>query len=411
MNKHFPFTNFRKEKSRRIKIFDGAFLNKGSFHIKSNPTRNKTFINFYEVELEENKIKLHILSSLKPKYPKDYLKKINNGILINVGFIYSDSKTEKPPIDFTYNLHIEDRHLINLPTRAKTAVIEKDGKIEPRKIKASGCLYFGNIKILWIGSHEKQMFNDKKTSVVYGISNQGLIRSDLGIILDKKQERIKPPKGYKNIIIDLAFLKKDKILYIKKITNQKVKLFDGIFILQTPNEMVKKLKVGLKITDWIVGGLSPKNTDSAITSGIQIPKSIKKLHQNILAEKIVITRRADNNNPYYSDIKQQKARSCIFKTGNTIHFLLIDARPKIAGQQGIGMPDLANYIYRKNHNVKWAINCDGGQSSKICLRQKGKLRVFGNLHYLNLKKPKPKWDGKNGRPITSCVIALPKNKY
>ncbi|MDP3052946.1 MAG: hypothetical protein Q8N22_03285 [bacterium] len=387
-------------------------MNKGSFYIESNPSRIKTFINFYEVELEENKIKLHILSTLSPKYPKDYLKKINNGILINAGFTYNvDFKAEKSPIDFTYNLHIENNCLLNLPTYTKTAIIEKDGKIEPRKIKASGCLYFGNIKILWIGSHEKQAFSDKKMSVVYGISNQGLIKSDLGIIPNKKQEWIKLSKGYKNIIIDIAFLKKDRILYIKKITNQKTKLFDGIFILQTPNEMVKKLKVGLRITDWIVDGLSPKNTDFAVTSGIQIPKSIKKLYQNIMTEKIVITRRADDNNPYYSNIEQQKARSCIFKTGNLIHFLLIDARPRIIGQQGISIPDLANYIYRKNHNVKWAINCDGGQSSKICLKQKGKLRVFGNLHYLNLKKLKPEWNGENGRPITSCVIAFPKNKY
>ena len=395
MIKKIPFQKLNTENNIEIKIFKGATFKKKSTYIKSKPSNKKTLVNIYEVKLEEKFLNFDISSNLKPKYPKLYLKNKKDSVIINAGFNYRINSTiKRNPVDFSYHFHVINYNLVNIPTHAKTAIIVNNGKIMPLQIKAKGILYFNNMKIPWVGSHDYRNYKEKNINnfaIAFGISNQCLMRSkNSKIILDSEYKFIKPCTGYKNIVIGLD---KDKKLYIKNISDKKVKLFDGIFILRTPNKIARNLSIGNKITKWIISGYSLKNIKNAVTVGIKIPKSFKKLYENIKKERIIITRNISDKMPYYK-LNDQKARSCIFKTrDNKIHFLLVDARPKIQGQNGMTMKDLSEYIY-KNNKIAWAVNCDGGQSSKICFKTNNKLYVFGNLHYLNLKNKIPKWDGK-----------------
>lgn len=409
MKKSLFFQKLCFEPEEEFKIFKGTTFKKKTLYIQSQPSKQKTMANIYEIKFKENSAVFNILSALKPIFPKFFLKNIKKGAIINAGFAFNiDYDKGVKPIDSTYHFHVINHQLINLPTRTKTALISNKGKIRPVKIKARGFLYFGNSRVVWIGNHEKNQ-KAKNIAIVFDISNQGLIKDrNSKISIDEERRYVKKCHGYKNIVIGLKNHRGNNVLYIKKISNKKAKIFEGVFILQMPENIAKNLNTGDRISDWNIDGYSSKEIENAVTAGVIITKSLKKLYNNIRNEKIIITRDALSKKPYYSKLDPQRARSCIFKTTDQkIHFLLIDARPKILTQQGMSLRDLSDYIY-KNNKIIWAVSCDSGQSSKICFKQNNKLRVYGNLHYLSFKNNIPKWIGRNGRAIASCAIATPR---
>lgn len=406
------FQRLNPEKKENKTILQGMIFKKESLIFLSKSSEKKTLTNIYEIEIDENNFNFDILSELKPKYPRLFLKNKTNSVIIDAGFSYSiDQDLGRKPIDFTYNFHVINHQLVNIPICSKTALIVKNGKIKPVKIESKGELFFDKTKISWVGSQTDITLKDKNCAIAFGLSNQGIIKYQqnkrLKIDFDSDYSFVPQKTGYKNVLFDLKQQRDNSVLYIKNIINKKVLLFDALFIFAVPNKIAKKLSVGDKIINWNIDGYSAQDIENCVTVGIPITKSIKQLYQNIKNEKIVITRKL-NKDPYYLKIDVQEARACIFKTrDNKIHFLLIDARPKISNQQGMSLADLSNYLYKKYNNIVWAVNCDGGQSAKICFKKDNKLYIFGNLHYLKFNKDGSirKWDGENGRPITSCVIA------
>lgn len=406
------FQKLRPEKKRRIKISKGIILKKEPLIFLSNSSEIKTLTNIYEIEINENNFNFDIISSLKPKYLKLFLRNKENSIAINAGFGYIvDRNFGKVPVDFTYNFHVINHQLINIPTCAKTALFSKDDKIYPVKIKPMGELFLNQTKISWIGSQTNISDRKDDSAIAFGLSNQGIIKYQQGeklqIDFDPNYSFVPQKKGYKNVIFDLKQQDKKFVIYIKNITARKTSFFDGLFILSIPNKIAKKLNVNDKVTNWFVGGYSSQDIKNCVTIGIKITKSIKQLYQNIKSEKIIITRKPSGER-YYSKIDIQEARACVFRTkNNKIHFLLVDARPKIFNQQGMSMADLSNYIYKKYNNIAWAVNCDGGQSAKICLKKGNKSYTYGNLHYIKFNKDGSinRWNGVNGRPVTSCIVA------
>jgi len=397
------------EPKEEFEIFKGAIFKKETIHIQSQPSKKETVVNIYEIKFKGNSVVFNILSAFKPIFPRFFLKNIKKGAIINAGFAFNiDYNKGGEPVDSTYHLHVINHQLISLPTHTKTALISNKRKIRPVKIKARGFLYFDNTKIAWIGSHERNK-KTKNIAIVFGVSNIGLIKDkNSKISIDGKRKFVKKRHGYKNIVIGLKNYRGDNILYIKKKSNKKVKILEGVFVLQAPENIAENLNIEDRINDWSIDGYSSKEIENAVTVGVIIVKSLKKLYHNIKNEKIIITRDVLTKKPYYSKLDSQRARSCIFETTDQkIHFLLVDARPKIVTQQGMSLRDLSDYIY-KNNKIIWAVSCDGGQSSKICFKQNNKLRVYGNLHYLSLKNNIPKWIGQDGRAITSCVIATPR---
>lgn len=406
------FQRLRPEKKEDIKISEGIILRKKPLIFLSKPSGIKTLTNIYEVEINENSFSFDIASSLKPKYLHLFLKNKKNSVAINAGFSYSaDKNFGEIPVDFTYNFHVANHQLINIPTCAKTALFSKNGKIYPVKIKPKGKLFLNQTEIAWMGS-QTDAFNKKEDSAIaFGLSNQGLIKYQRGeklqIDFDSNHSFVPQRKGYKNVVFDLKQRNKKFVIYIKNIATQKTPFFSGLFILSVPNKIVKKLNINDEVINWVVDNYSPQDIENCVTVGIKIAKSIKQLYQNIKNEKIIITRKL-NGECYYPETDIQEARACVFKTkNNKIHFLLIDARPRILSQQGMSMIDISNYIYQKYDNITWAANCDGGQSAKICLKKDNKLYTYGNLHYLKFNKDSSvnRWNGINGRPMTSCIIA------
>lgn len=406
------FQRLRLEKKENIKISKGIIFKKESLVFLSNPSGIKTLANIYEVEINENNFSFNIASSLKPKYLKSFLKNGKNGVAINAGFSYSaDKDFGKTPVDFTYNFHVINHQLINIPICAKTALFSKNGKLYPTKVKPKGKLFLNQTEISWIGSQANISNRKDDSAIAFGLSNQGIIkyrqREKLQIDFDSNYSFVPQKRGYKNVIFGLRQQDKKFIIYVKDIIAQKTLFFGGLCVFSIPDKIVKKLNINDEITNWSVDGYSPQDIENCVTIGIKIAKSIKQLYQNIKSEKIIITRKP-NGKRYYSKIDVQEARACVFRTkDNKIHFLLIDARPKIFNQQGMSMVDLSNYIYKKYNNIVWAVNCDGGQSAKICLKKSNKLYTYGNLHYIKFNKDGSinRWNGINGRPITSCVVA------
>lgn len=407
------FAKLTKEGFLHKTIYPGLHLNKGCLCFNSKPSGRPTLTNYYELTLDEKLINFSIGNVWRPQYPYLFLKSIKIGALINAGFyLQVDDLKGLQPINFSQHLLIINQQLINLSTRTKTALIEKNHRLQIATVQARGQLYFNQMPIPFIGSHD---FNEQTnppppTAIVYGLTNQGLIKNEHGIIIDGQRQQLPPRKGYQNIIMGLRDKSGQKKLYIKKITNQTINFLAGAFILQTPNNLAKKLRLNQVLTDWQVDKLTPQNITSAITVGVPITNSIDKLYQQLARERLTITRNVNQQAYYTTENDLQKARSCIIKTkDHKIHFLLIDARPKIAQQQGMSYADLVDYLYQKYPNISWAVNCDGGQSSKLIIKQNNKIKPYGNLHYLNLIKSMAQWDGWRGRPITSCVIANPKN--
>lgn len=400
MNK---FNQLVPETEERTNIFKGVVFNKKPFIFYSSSNNNKTLTNIYEIELDQNIITTKVASELKYRYLNKYLKKYNQAALINAGFSYNtDTKTFLPK-NFNYHLQIRNGKLLSLPTKTKTAIIEINGKIETKLIPAKGSLWFNGVRLDWVGSHDYQNKLLKNKGVVWGLSNIKLFKYNNRITINKKSLVIPEIKGHKNIVIDID--NKD-VLFIKTITSKNVNLLHGVFIISISNELSASFKKGQKLTRWKIYGLNSTEKINVITSGISMDKNLSRMYKKMKQEKIFITFDGHSKKYYYNKIDEQKARSCIFETNDKkLHFLLVDARPNTTDQKGMTMADLSEYIY-SNYDINWAVNCDGGQSSKICIKNKNKIQTFGNLHYYKIKNGKIiKWDGINGRPIGSCLIA------
>ena len=105
----------------------------------------------------------------------------------------------------------------------------------------------------------------------------------------------------------------------------------------------------------------------------------------------------------------RKSWSVILQTQKEVIFFVVDARPKVKGQEGLNIYELHSLLSSK-FDFSEAYVSDAGQSSKICIYDGKKTQVYGNLHYLDYKKEPPVWNGRDGRFVPGALLAYNRSK-
>lgn len=364
----------------------------------------------YWVKCSEKEARYRVLSSLIPKYPASFLQEEDRAIAgINAGGRFLADIYNVDPLDYAYNLHIENGNLISLPVQTRSAIMEKDGKLHVLFLEAKGKIFLGKTVVNWVGSLTGRKYS-QSTAAVFGSINQRLIRvrQDDGTYKRTLDDDYSFVAAYPNRL-NVVFTLGNGKLKVKKITKRCVNIFEGVFILSIEKNIAEGIKVGDTVDYWDIDGqLTPENTDSAVSLGAVLissgtPSAKKsKTYFNYMRVLYDV-----NGKAVYTGLHNQKARSAIIRTKDgQIIFLLVDSNPRSPHTKGMTLSDLKGYIINNWRNIDWAVACDGGQSSKLCLVNNRKISAYGNMHYEkwmgNMKIP----DGFNGRPVTSMVIAL-----
>jgi hypothetical protein len=399
------FQKMIPEETAIVPLFAGARLRKRAHRFKSEDGQD-CLTNIYSAEIDETACRFGLDHSPEPQPPRAYLDGQGDCVVMNAGFMYTVDSSPIWPDNFTYHLQVADRKLIGLPTKTKYALVASNGRLRPELVEARGKLRVGNMDIDWVGSNEPDAESAESggAAVCFGPVNQGLIKHDEGVLPDPGRMMVQAKSGSKLVLFGLALGLEAKIY---DITDGRLPYLASAFILRVADEVAADLRPGDTITHWRVGGLAPDNAEDAVTVGVMLTDSPEELERRRQADRLAITRRNDGRTPFYGQGDSQKGRTCLFRTADgRIHFLIADARPKVPGQHGLTLRELAAFLY-DNHDVDWALSLDGGQSSKICWSSAGSGGILGNLHYINKLGIEPRWDGVNGRPVTSCVIVRP----
>ncbi len=364
--------------------------------------------NIYWVECPKGKIRYRVVSSLIPQYSVNFFRRERDAIAgINAGGRFLADVDNCIPQDYAYNLHIEDGNLISLPIQNRSVIVEKNGELHVCYLEAKGKILVGETEIDWIGSLANKKY-PQASAIVFGLVNQRLVRvaEKNGIykrIPDSNYSFVKKYPGKINIVFAL---KKNK-LKVVRLTEEPVSLFEGIFVISVEEKLAGGIKKRDTIDWWEIDGrLTSSNTDSAVSLGVVLVGLEDVLEKRGMDFNYMRVLYDESGRAIYGGLHNQKARSIIIRTkdGKTI-FLLVDANPNSDHMKGMTLFDLRDYVVNKWKSIDWAVVCDGGQSSKLCVVRNKRISIYGNMHYEKWVNGMRIPDGFNGRSLTSMVVA------
>jgi hypothetical protein len=391
----------RPERSRSFAPFPGARVSIRPWRFISRPDGVATLTNVYEAAFEADRCSFGVHHASRPLPLAAMPVGTGPAILMNAGFLLvADEPFEAA--NPAYHLQIRGGWPIGLHSNGRTALVEHAGRLRPLFVPARGWLAVGSERLDWVGCREPDPPPD--VALAFGPQDQGLVRDNSGIRLDRSRAAAPARQGRLNV----AFCCRDGRPEVAAITDQAVPILGAAFIIQTPAATAAKLRVGDPVVDWRIGQLAPDNASGAVTVSVELLVDQDRMLAALERERAVITRRAADDEPYFAARFGQKARTCVIEDeAGRVFFLLFDARPAQPGQRGLTLLDLAAYV-QEHHQARWAVVCDGGQSARLCgSRASGRRFSFGNRHYLDLTGAAPRWNGASGRAVASAIFGGP----
>jgi len=380
-------------------IEDGFCFNQETFNISKSK-----FTNIYWVEIDKKKISFSLKNQLyldslinitskfqKENRDKRVLCSINTG-----SFYFSRGLLPKC---CAYHLFVKQGQVLQFPNNSRVAVEEFGGKLRILNLKARGEFLISGKKISWIGAGEASTLEGDCR--VYGSFNIELQaeKEFEARRLNKKAFFISP--GRQELLIGFNLIGGEiKVDYIGK---NKLNLFEFLFVVRGKKGIIDKIKVGDFLEGvWIDG--QKIESQNLISLSFSLP--VKK---EILKEKI--TKELIPKNNIYRPLQKdyRKAWGAILETKEKWIFFINDARPLIENQEGLRISEFLGVLSKKFNFINGAV-CDSGQSVKLCVRFKWGFGVFGNLHYLDLSRKIPVWDGIRGRRLPSALVAYSKER-
>lgn len=375
------FSRLNKIKESSNNLCAGANLKRMTIDLSS-----KRFINAYILKLDKNKFNFRVANSKTPLPVKDVLnvsRKNRFQCCINVGarFLTDDGSTAR--FD-GYNLFVTNGKVWQFPKNSRVTLISKNGKLRIKTLMPIGRIKIGD---------EILDMNDT------GVQTFGIFDVDIEKV-EGKRKIIKKTKlvvcGSDEILLGCNF-DVDSV-YVTSF-GQKLDLLKNVFILKSKRDSLLKVRLHDEVKLLEIGGIRISDSLNMVSAQFSIPKNKNQLVKSLQSELI-------STDGSISVLRNDyiKSWSIIGKTKSRIYFIVIDARPKVRGQEGMHLLELHKFLY-KDIKLSSAICCDSGQSSRISMIKDCKLVQFGNLHYRDFSKSIVKWDGLRGRTTNSVLIA------
>lgn len=413
------FDELTPEKISTIKLSNGVLLKQYPYFYKDIFGNN--FVNIYALEISNtNNIGFGMEFAKKGDYCINLAKNANKktkGKLIaavNCNFGLIVDEYDRYPTDMSYNLHIENKKLIQIPVVDKPAILINNASVIDMKfIHAEGRLKIGTLAIDWIGSQSKKYnyFYARERCIVYNSYNRGLL-----LVKDETTgtKKFFDP-NYSNIPfdrkkIDVVVTEINGLFFVKKINfNKGTHFFEGNFILSVPYKYIDQIRLGDLVEILSIGTINPSEYKYGSTGGPLLVSDFKEFRRNILWDKNVQTRSLENKSAYKKNSKF--SRCCIIKTKNKIIFFLADARKEKKGQEGFSMYRLWCTLVKLYPNFESVVNVDGGNAPKLIFKELEDYNVLGNLQYKNWPtetNPNFSWNGYFGRKVPAIIYAYQK---
>jgi hypothetical protein len=284
-----------------------------------------------------------------------------------------------------------------VPTNTRPTILTKKGELIFSIIEATGQISLGGVTYTWRGSHSDRICSD---FVAYGTFNIPQFRTEI-----KGKKFISSDYNSSWIIANkqgklLGFNLIDNKLKVTSFSEEKLNLFDFLFILKSEQNLSKNIKSkDLLVDHFSIDNLKDLDGLSAQSLISRLPKDKEELAA-IFSSHLIQNVKIGNH-----ELENfRKAWSVILQTEDSVVFLIVDSRPKVKGQEGLNIFEL-HTLLSENFDFTDAFVSDAGQSSKICIYNGNKCNIYGNLHYLDYVSDPPVWRGKEGRFVPGALLA------
>ena len=401
--------NFKEE-------INGMIFKKFSYNYTDYEGNN--LVNIYLTEFNNLAgFKFGIEFSSEGDYCVDLTKradnKVNKNLLasINCNFGLIVDEIDFEPKDISYNLHLDENRLYQLPVADKSSIlINQEYQVELKILKACGKLKIDHKIFEWIGSMKKDIKDEELSSklIVYNSFNQGLLQISDHVTKTKKildSERSHTPNDPNRIDLIIENINK-KLVVVKINKSTGTRLFLGNFIVSIPKTSENNIKIGSILENISIDNENLNKYKFGSTGGVLLTQDLKETHENIKLDRIIQTRSDSSKSAFQKNAKF--CRSCVIQDRDSLVFMLIDGRKGKKGQEGVAIYKLRQIIQELYPTFINAVNVDGGHAPKLIIKKGAKYDVFGNLHY----KIWPKnnfnefiWNGYNGRKIPAILYA------
>lgn len=413
-NKLNFFDKMNPLKRGEVKIEDGFLLKQFPYYFEDS--FGKHFVNVYSLEISDvERIGFAMEFSRNGGYCIDLVKQASSKIkgriigALNCNFGLIVDEYDRYPVDLSYNLHLQENRLIQIPVIDKSAILIKgNGSIEMKFLYGEGAVVIGNFRIGWVGARSKKYnyFYARERCIAYNSFCRGLLLVKNRVTGTKKlfdQNRSRTPIDRKKV--DLVIGEKEGALRIIKINETTgTHLFEGNFILSIPVKHIKEVKLGDRVTIKSIDSIDPTEYKYGATGSPLLGPDVKKARNSILPERSVQTRTLENKGAYQKNVKF--CRSCIVKDKDKAVFFLADARKGKKGQEGLSLYMLGNLLAELYPNLISAVNVDGGSAPKLIVNKEDGYDVLGNLQYKKWPtkmNPKFTWNGYYGRKVPAII--------
>ncbi len=396
---------FEKEIYPEVKI-KGETIELGGGHFT-----NKYTLSF---PAESDKYNSRIVTRNSPLFMHRYLINDDSVVAAINGpfFCLHDGDLKRYPKEIIYHTNIRDGLVFGLPSADRPMLyVDESGEMKCKDAKAVGSIQVGNTVINWIGGegvahgretakdNEVYLFNSACCTIEYQDRND---KTSLRMLNEEKNFTPANPNKT-DLVVDID--EQNRKLIVSKIKEGGgVDFFEGLFILQVPNEIAKSLNIGDFVSPIDIDGIALNSVLSAVSTGPLVHHFIENDDHPINHDPSLGTF------PPFEKGKRY-ARSVVYKQNGLIHFTVFDGVPRSRFMLGATPKEVAENI---PENSDWAVFLDGGQSSRITFReQNGQIDAFGNKQYLRLHvadktaqvakdETRFLWT-KRGRPVNSVI--------
>lgn len=385
------FKELEKLNRNVIKIKRGV-----SFNQETVCYPNSRFTNFYWIEIEKGLYNFRIESNRKKKPLIDFDKDSKNVIAgINFGgFLISDREYNQR-CSYT-NLVVSKGNVLQFPSNSRVCIYSDGKSINRKYINANGVLHISNKELTWSGMNSNK---DGQVKVIgmfdidfEKVSNRG--RSEIVI----KDESNKIYASNEEVLLGIRIC--SGVSRVVVICDDGLDILKYDYIIRGSNEILENISVGDIVGSITFGSDFFDRNIYASSGSFELGQDFDQLKDNLYRD--LLLQKSGIPRPMNSDYF--KSWSVVLECEDRYVFCINDAYPNIDDQKGVTIFELQEYLLNK-FKYNWCVVGDSGQSSKLMFVKDNKRNVFGNLHYVNYNSGHAYWDGINGRPISTAVIA------
>lgn len=383
----FALNQIREKESQKI-LVPGLIIKTGHINFKSGG-----FSNFLSYEIDPKKRKLQVIFFNNGEFPARVFRKIPDlRFLTTLGYFYftTNPKVDEvpPPIIKVNNLFIYQGQLFQLPVADRSAlVVFKNGKVGIPFLKAQGSLRVGQKRFKWRGARTFPSGTFPKDELFVYSGSAGVIEPYNDPIMGPGR-LAKKALTPKEDTIDLVVSVKGKKIQVSEIRNGATEVSRGLMILSGKKNLLKDIKKGEIINEVIIDGLKTDDIQDAVSVGPRIFQDKKARLKQLISEGLDDDK-ALCNRPHREALKLARAFLVKLKNGHLVS-VLIDGIPQAGNiYPGVTPQEAADFIFKAYPQAVEVVATDPGGTMKSVSRDlDGKIKVFGNLHYLDYRYKK-----------------------